>query len=67
MTHQTIPTRLLAAVGAPAGSVPSLFLYSEDRGKRFWEFFTANIRNKKPGRPTSSPSRGFRIGASCGS
>lgn len=41
-----VPGRLLAAVGAPAGCVPSLFLRSEDRGKRFWEFFTANIRNK---------------------
>ena len=41
-----IPTRLLAAAGAPAGSVPSLFLRTEDRGKRFREFFTANIRNK---------------------
>ena len=46
MTQAIIPTRLLAAVGAPAGSIPSLFLRSADRGKRFWEFFTANIRNK---------------------
>jgi len=46
--HNLAPVsgRLLAAVGAPAGSVPSLFLRSEDRGKRFWEFFTANIRNR---------------------
>lgn len=38
--------RQLAAVGASAGHVPSLFLRSESAGKRFWEFFTANIRNR---------------------
>src|ERR1017187_92549 len=41
-----VPSRLLAAVGAPVGSGPSLFLGSKEAGKRFWEFFTANIRNK---------------------
>jgi site-specific recombinase XerD len=43
MTQALIPTRLLAAVGAPG--TPSLFLRSQESGKRFWEFFTANIRN----------------------
>src|SRR5436309_15447596 len=39
--------RQLAAVGASSGGpLPALFLRSNDRGKRFWEFFTANIRNK---------------------
>lgn len=38
--------RQLAAVGASTGQVPALFLRSPDAGKRFWEFFTANIRNK---------------------
>jgi integrase/recombinase XerD len=39
--------RQLAAVGASAdGALPALFLRSNDRGKRFWEFFTANIRNR---------------------
>jgi integrase/recombinase XerD len=40
-------SRQLAAVGATAGAaLPVLFLRSEDRGRRFWEFFTVNIRNK---------------------
>jgi len=42
----SVPGRLLAAVGAPGAAAPAFFLRSPDRGKRFWEFFTANIRNK---------------------
>ena len=38
--------RTLAAVGGAAGNLPSLFLRSAHSGKRFWEFFTANIRNR---------------------
>lgn len=38
--------RQLAAVGATAGNLPTLFLRSEQSGRRFWEFFTANIRNR---------------------
>jgi len=39
--------RQLAAVGAPASMpLPAVFLRASDRGKRFWEFFTANIRNR---------------------
>ena len=38
--------RQLAAVGASAQHLPALFLRSEQAGKRFWEFFTANIRNR---------------------
>ena len=43
-----VPSGLqLAAVGFPAGTpLPSLFQRVQDRGKRFWEFFTANIRNR---------------------
>src|SRR3954466_12615235 len=54
--------RQLSAVGASAGNVPTLFLRSDSRAKRFWEFFTANIRNKNTPARTSSPSRNFRIG-----
>ena len=40
-------TRQLAAVGASAGGpLPALFLRTRDRGKRFLEFFTVNIRNR---------------------
>ena len=39
-------SRQLAAVGASSGNLPTIFLRSEESGKRFWEFFTANIRNK---------------------
>ena len=39
-------SRQLAAVGAAAGNLPALFLRSEQSQKRFWEFFTANIRNR---------------------
>src|SRR5579884_645049 len=39
--------RQLAAVGAPAaGPLPAIFLNAPDASKRFWEFFTANIRNR---------------------
>ena len=38
--------RQLAAVGAAAGNLPAIFLRSEKSSKRFWEFFTANIRNR---------------------
>jgi hypothetical protein len=27
-------------------TLPAVFLRAADRGKRFWEFFTANIRNR---------------------
>ena len=36
----------LTAVGATSGNVPVMFLRSERSSKRFWEFFTANIRNR---------------------
>ena len=38
--------RQLAAVGASSANLPALFLRSAQSGKRFWEFFTANIRNR---------------------
>src|ERR1700722_7197742 len=38
--------RQLAAVGASPGNLPAIFLRSGNSGRRFWEFFTANIRNK---------------------
>ena len=41
-----ISGRQLAAVAAPPGHVPTLFFRSESAAKRFWEFFTANIRNR---------------------
>src|ERR1035437_5152226 len=46
--HNLAPVsrRQLATIGAPAGSVPAVFLRAGDGGKRFWEFFTANIRNR---------------------
>ncbi len=40
-----VPERKLAAVGA-TGNLPKIFLRSPDAGKRFWEFFTAHIRNR---------------------
>ena len=36
----------LAAVGVQSGNLPAVFLRRHDAGKRFWEFFTANIRNR---------------------
>jgi integrase/recombinase XerD len=41
-----ISGRKLAAVNAGAGNVPKIFLQSAEASKRFWEFFTANIRNR---------------------
>jgi len=38
--------RKLAAVNAGAGKLPKIFLQTPDASKRFWEFFTANIRNR---------------------
>src|SRR5579872_3662264 len=38
--------RQLAAVGAGRGNVPALFLRTPEGARRFWEFFTANIRNR---------------------
>ena len=39
--------RRLAVVGMPAGTpLPTLFERVQDHGKRFWEFFTVNIRNR---------------------
>ena len=37
--------RQLAALGASRENLPRVFLQSEHAGRRFWEFFTANIRN----------------------
>jgi integrase/recombinase XerD len=41
-----ISGRQLAAVGARGGNLPKIFLRTPDGAKRFWEFFTANIRNR---------------------
>jgi integrase/recombinase XerD len=41
-----ISGRKLAAVSAGAGQVPKIFLQSPEASKRFWEFFTVNIRNR---------------------
>src|SRR5688572_22991470 len=42
-----VPTRQLAAVGASSDApLPVLFLASSQGARRFWEFFTANIRNR---------------------
>ena len=41
-----ISGRQLAAVGAPPGNVPAIFLRSDSGSRRFWEFFTVNIRNR---------------------
>ena len=46
VTSFPISGRKLAAVDAGAGNVPKIFLQSPDASKRFWEFFTANIRNR---------------------
>jgi integrase/recombinase XerD len=39
-------SRQLAAIGVTNANVPAMFLRRGDAGKRFWEFFTANIRNR---------------------
>src|SRR5437868_12102138 len=47
--HHNLPVsgRQLVAVGAVSGRpLPTVFLRSGDGGRRFWEFFTANIRNR---------------------
>jgi hypothetical protein len=48
MSDDLIPIsgRQLVAVGASNGSLPRMFLRSQGAGKRFWEFFTAHIRNR---------------------
>jgi integrase/recombinase XerD len=38
--------RHLAAIGTSTGNIPAIFLRSARSAKRFWEFFTANIRNR---------------------
>src|SRR4051794_32333304 len=39
--------RQLALVGASsADQLPAIFLRSESAGRRFWELFTGNIRNR---------------------
>jgi hypothetical protein len=38
--------RQLTAVGATSGQMPAIFLRSESASRRFWEFFTVNIRNR---------------------
>jgi len=35
----------LQRIGAAGANLPALFVASEQAGKRFWEFFTVNIRN----------------------
>ena len=41
-----ISDRNLKPISGGFGNVPKLFSASSDGGKRFWEFFTANIRNR---------------------
>src|ERR1700722_20511092 len=40
------PSRQLTAIGVTNTKVLAVFLRRADAGRRFWEFFTANIRNK---------------------
>lgn len=49
---QIVPasSRHLALVGASAHQLPKIFLRSEHGSKRFWEFFTVNIRNPNTAR-----------------
>lgn len=46
MTQQIISNGQLAPIRGLAASTPSLFAQSQESAKRFWEFFTANIRNR---------------------
>ena len=48
LDHNLMPVsgRQLAAVGAGTGRLPKIFLRTPAGSKRFWEFFTANIRNR---------------------
>jgi site-specific recombinase XerD len=48
MPEEMIPasSRQLAAIGVTNAKVPAVFLRGRDAGRRFWEFFTANIRNR---------------------
>ena len=48
MSSSLVPIsgRQLAAVGAASGNLPAIFLRTESGSRRFWEFFTANIRNR---------------------
>src|SRR4051794_37175513 len=54
-----VSSRQLAAVGASAGMAPTLFLRSESGARRFWEFFTANIRNRNTRRAYFVAVAGF--------
>ena len=40
------PSRQLTAIGVTNTKVLAVFLRRADAGRRFWEFFTANIRNR---------------------
>lgn len=40
------PGRELAALGPMGASHPVIFLRTEEASKRFWEYFTANVRNR---------------------
>ncbi len=46
MSSTIIPSRALSTQALPTASRPVVFLQSSDASKRFWEFFTANIRNQ---------------------
>lgn len=39
-------SRQLATIGVTNANIPAVFLRRADASKRFWEFFTANIRNR---------------------
>ena len=41
-----VPNSGRALRGLGGGQLPTLFLQTPDSSKRFWEFFTANIRNR---------------------
>src|SRR6201999_2414017 len=47
--HEDLPltsSRQLGAIGGTNAHFPAVFLRRADARKRFWEFFTANIRNR---------------------
>jgi integrase/recombinase XerD len=54
-----ISDRQLAAVGGSGGNLPRIFLQTPADAKRFWEFFTANIRNRNTRRAYFVAVTGF--------
>ena len=66
MSAAIIPLNIPRSLAALTGTAPTLFLPDAKAAERFFDFFTANIRNQNTRRAYYKAAAGFPSGARAG-